>query len=764
MATRYEIQVGDEIITFEGPDGMTEDQIVGLAEEHLRTAKPGMTLNVVYDPSKPWTKLPGSEISALPDSSAGGAFLRNLPHDAGFNWDDELAAIANAAIPGLAALDNASGVAGNQQSYWGADDDKGFWDIVHENQAAMDAQQQADDLSHPMASSAGRVAGVFSSLPRAGAAVAARLPVAAREAMAARPILTATGLSAAGGGVSAAGAGEGNRAQSAALGTLTGAAVGAGISGGIATAPIIAQYAKIFFGHGGDKEAVGQITKALQRDGFDVTSPSGVQALREELQRFTGKPVALADIGAATRARTGVGLRSPSKVQQQSIDQVLNRQAGQSHRLAEDVRQNVSPRTDVEALDQALVDQRAEIAKPLRERALYEEAPLPPPNVRPEVIEAPDALDAGLRRQMGQEVEPSYNQLPVPAPNEEVGRQARVVEDPVIQNLVRTPLGQAAMERALANSRGLYAIRAAQGLPTEETPYIADGANLDVRTLDAMKRYLDDEVGRLYRNGPSEPGSFQKSELKNLEELRNGLRDRMREVVPGYGEYLDAYSGSSEMIKALDEGQVYNNATPYNIAAGQAERSDASQELYRVGAARSLLDTLRNSRDNANPASRILNSDEARARLAATGVPEQNLNALNTAVGQERQLNLLPAELAGAQTDARAYARADANAGADFNLPFNVGSPTGWAGAAVRNVLNRVSVNRNAAVNEELLPRMLETDPSVVEGIIKELEDRGNIAAARSMKLRLRQRQIGGVGGVVIGGPVALPEDDYYGR
>lgn len=738
MATRYEIQLGDEIIEFEGPDNMSEDQIVDVATKHLKAAKPGRQINVVYEPREPEPEA---------DSSATGAFLRNLPHEAAFNWDDELVAAANAYIPGLAALDNLTGA--------GQDQELGDYEG---NLTANRALREQDDLSHPVVSSAGRVAGVLSALPRAGAAALSRLPAVA-ERLAARPISAAVGLGGIGGGVSGAGAGEGDlRQQSAALGAGAGAVVGGAISGALALAPAVAQYAKIFFGRGSDKEAVAQITKALARDGYDVTSPSGVQALRQELQNVSGKPVALADIGAATRARTGVGLRAPSGVQQQSIDRVFERQAGQTQRLSQDVRQHVAPRTDVEALDEALVAQRAEQAKALRDRALYEEAPLPPPNQRPQIQDVPDGLEEGLMRQMGQEVEPSYRPLPMPVPEEQVGRQARMVDDEILNNVIRTPLGQRALNRALEVSRAEYAMRSAAGMPVEETPYIIDGANLDVRTLDLLKRHLDDEVSRLYK-GRADPGSFAVGELNQVKELRNIIRERMREVVPGYGDYLDAYRGSSEMIDALSEGQKFGNTSPFTIASGQAERSQAGQELYRVGAARSLLDTMRNTRDNANPASRILNSEESRAQLAATGVDPTDLAALNRAVQLERRMNLLPQELTGSQTNQRQLAQADADAGAEFSLPFNVGSPVGWTGALIRNVLNRTSVNRNAAVNEEALPRLLETNPQAVQSIIDELEQRGNIAAARTLRLSLRQRQAGGLSGVMVGGPVALQEE-----
>jgi hypothetical protein len=752
MTTQYSVKIGKEVIDFEGPDDLTDRQIERLADTTLRKAKPGQTF--------PHSMLvsPGSfetQQQAQNKSSGVGSFFRNIPHDALLNWDDEIASAGNAAIPGLASLDNALGMSGGNQTT--ASQAGGFSKAFNQNMSDAEQQQQADDTQHSMASSLGRVLGVAGTLPAAGERAALMLPGVAREAMAAHPLLTAMGAGGTVGAVSGAGAGRGNREQSAALGGLSGAALAFGLTGAIKFAPTVARYASMIFNKSGGatKEAVHQISQALMRDGFDVSTPQGAQALRDELSRYSGKPVSLADIGQATRSRTGVALRTPSAAQQRGIDVVANRQAGAPTRLATDIRQNIAPRTDVHALDEALIAQRAEEAGPLREKALFEEAPDPAEAI---TNTASSSQKAGVARTLAREVAPTAEN-PVVAG----GRQSRIVDDPELQNLARLPLAQRALTAALGQAEAERGLLATTGKSIEHLPDLGRGSQLDMRTFDYLKRYLDDEVNRLYKRGDTQ--TFSAQEANQVKSLRNAIRERLRAVNPEYGDYLDAYKGSSEMIDALDEGRSFDRLDPEEIATGQGKRSTAAQELYRVGAARSILDKIRDTRDGASAARRVLNSDESRSQLAATGVSEPNLRRLNNAVSQERTLSLLPEELKGSQTAQRLLAQADADAGSHPPLPFNPGSPFGWAGAAIRGALNYVNLKRNASVNEQLLPRLLEADPSAVQHVVGELERHGQTAQAKALARAFKSRK-GSVGSsAVIGGMVALPktgEDDGY--
>lgn len=688
------------------------------------------------------------------------AAVRGLTSGIFSNFDDELVSGLNTILP-IDKLTNP-----NIKSVWDGLSPLEAWKAnMAEEAKTIKADQEQNGFLRGAGSVAGAIGGAIggaklaaTALPRAASAVTALAK--------ASPRAFGLGAGALGGGTSGAISGFGagdtldSREKSANIGAFTGAALGGAVGTGVAAlAPAVKRYASVLLGKGNEQEAVTQIITSLRRDGFDVTSPSGVHALRAELSQFTGKPVSLADVGAATRARAGVGLRAPSGAQQQSIDQVMQRAQGQGPRLASDIRANVAPRTDVRELDEALVAQREATALPLREQALFEPTVVPPSGGAP--IPIPQASATGAfnppvpqNKWMGPATMGEYGP---PAPLATIDKSARMVDDGLLNQLVTEhPFAQRALGGAVGLSQAERSLKQMLGQSLDDVPEMLAGQPLDYRTADYLKRFLDDQVNRLARRADTE--TFKAAEFGQVKALRDSIRERMRATNDEYGQYLDAYRGSSEMIDSLAEGRKYRDLDPEEITADQGERSTAAQELFRVGAARDLLDTLNSTKDRANPASRILNSPEERAQLAATGVPAENMARLNRSVEQERQLNLLPAELSGAQTAQRMAAAQDAEAGISARIPFNPGSVPGWFGAFLRAGANKASLKANAKVNESLLPRVLEKDPAAIARIITELESAGHTAQAAQLKRALRAGASARTLGTIIGSPVALPE------
>lgn len=867
MTTQYTIRVGKEEITFEGPDNMTPEQITALGDSVLRDAKPGQEFpHSVYVPQE--KPVAADEVPIDPsESSAGGAALRGAKAGLFSNFDDEIAAFGNAA--GLAGIDNALGTAENQQAFW--DNPEGFWAAYENNLNQQDKQAEADKALHPRARLVGTIGGAVAQTVLGAKAAGAALGKAGKAgdvikaAMNANPVKTGAAVGAASGAAAGAGDSRGNRAQGAALGGAGGAVLGGAISGAFQFAPWLVRYGKTLLNKGVTQEALGQIQKAMARDGLDVTSPTGLQKLRDALSEFTGKPVSLADLGSASRARAGVGLRVPNAAQNSSIDAITERTAGQGPRLAEDVRRTVSPRTDVEALDDALIQQRADMAKQLREKALFEDGvtSLPPkgevmyyggakldpshkgptfftpdkaaaqtyadahasrfgaPGILQEVrlnsqnpapydvvkryaVEngmAPSEVDnllpasifdpilhgqggakkvtdliSSLRREgydsarlpdlaFGQTSgDPIEALIPfdlssqiVPETLPVTGRVSRMVDDPVLNQLARLPMAQKALQRAQAVATAERDRLASLGQSIDHLPDYTPGGDIDMRGFDYLKRFLDDEVNRLYKRGDT--STFSAAEANEVRQLRDSIRERLREYNPDYADYLDAYAGSSEIIDSLGEGLKFDKSTPFRISAEQTRRSEAGQELYRTGVARNLVDRLNKTPDNAQAALRILRSPEERQLIEASGVPKDKLDDLWGAVQRERQMGLLSNELTGAQTAQRMAAQADADAGANLQVPFNPGSPIGWLGMGARSVINRVTPARNAAVNEELLPRMISTDPQVIENTITELMAAGRMQEAMALQRAARSRGASFFGGGRLGTGAALPSN-----
>lgn len=721
-------------------------------------------------------KLRGHTTSAEAPSAAG-SFLRGVPRGGLLNFDDEVAAFGNAIVPGMAALDR--GVQGtNQRGAWDSKAPEGFWNTVKANLRDLEAQKHRDQDTNPKSEVAGQILGVVGTgrfIPRAlggsrataqpARGVATATSVAGRAAVPTvlKTAAKAAGVGAAAGAVSGFGAGEGtvdNRARSAVTGLKAGAVIGGGLGLTVAgLTPLVGRYWRAYKGQGAGDEALAQIARALKRDGYDVDSAAGKQALQTELSRWSGKPVSLADLGPATRARTGVGLRSPSEAQRRSVDTVMSRQRGQGERLSRDIRANVAPRTDIHKLDADLVAQRAEDAKTLRDAALFGPKQLPdqtPP--RPQITQVPDDPNAGVLRTLGVGPEPSYVPVPVaqPAGPPSPVQPSRVVSDPTLQQLARLPDAQKALQAAVKRAESERALKSVLGKPIDDIPDISAGSDLDVRTFDYLKRFLDDEVRTLYKG--ADTSTFKAAQASQVKDLRNAIRDRLKSTVPEYGGYLDSYKGSSDLIDALEGGRGYQKLDPEVISAEQGARTAGEQEFYRVGAARRMEDTVRGVSDTgvAQPANRILNNDTERQRVQALGVGDENFQRLANSIDQERQMGELPMELRGSQTDARRIAGEDADAGIQLQTPFNPANPVAWLGFAGRKAARALDLRQNEAVNAALLPRMLEQNPQAIQATIAQLEQAGRTADALKLRRALQATQAARIGGTIIGSPLAI--------
>lgn len=896
--TKYHVQAPDgKTVVIEGPAGASEAEVLAQAQSlyNAKTAAPA----------------PPKKASLL------DAAIHSIDSGILSSFNDEYMAAGNALLPPGQVM--GGGV--KNKSVW---DGTPWGEAFKHNVAAQRAYDAQLKKDRPVTSAVGTTAGATLQALVGGKLLGST----AQAAATAHPILSSTLVGAGQGYASGYGAGDtpASRKKSAALGALSGGAIG-GAGGVIITKglPLVARYWNSFRGKGTEQEAVSQIARALARDGYDVSTTAGKNALQAELSRFTGKPVSLADMGGNVRARAGVGLRSPGRGQAPAVQAVRARAQGAPERLSADIRANVAPRTDVHALDDALVTQRREAALPLRDKAMTESAlnyanptktptfitsspytseelqalkiykeggdplgdgsymnaeainramrgegevtpamqsvitniksalaktklaaparvyrgmqaltpesgfvstpptvsmgePLASPQLNsfgprdvakeftdysptsgglnganggqydnpsrffrvdlPEGAPAGDLLLPGTANHLSKEQEyltgPGklfFDKLRGNANTVQVGfgkfvpegvnaLRNRVPQDNVLQQIARLPLAQRSLERARQLAAGERDLLNATGQDVSHLPDFPEtGAPLDMKSLDYMKQTMDKEINELYTAGRGADASA-------LKQVRDALRERMRAASPEYGAYLDQYSDSSEMIDALRAGRGgggvpgFDKLDPEAIAAGQAGRSTAAQELFRVGAARRLTDIVDDTADvgSAIPANRILNTPNAVRRVEALGVEPANMQALQQAVGQERQLAQLPGELTGSATDARLAARADADVGMHASTPFNPTSLPAWIAWAARKAAGKVDLSRNAAVNEQALPRLLEQNPQAIQNIVAELEAVGRVEEAATVRRAAQAKFGAAVFGNMIGSPVALPE------
>ena len=331
----------------------------------------------------------------------------------------------------------------------------------------------------------------------------------------------------------------------------------------------------------------------------------------------------------------------------------------------------------------------------------------------------------------------------------------RMVTDPTLNRLfAEDPMAQSALNAAIKLSQGERARRLILGQDASDVPEMLAGQPLDYRTADYIKRFLDKEVNSLYTRGISD--TYSAAQATQVKELRDAIRERLRAGNKEYANYLDQYADDTELLKALEEGQQFQGQAAEQIAAGQAARKPAARELFQVGAARSLVDDLKGTPDKGVAANRILGSQESREQLEALGLPQGNAEALNTAVRQELSMDQLAAgikpELAPPETPGALSRAGDI---------YNPSSPVSWARAIGRGIADTVLASRNAKVNESIIQRFVTADKVAQAETIRLLEAAGKKKAADNLRRVLKARSQGVKGGLIIGSPVSLQEEEY---
>ena len=107
----------------------------------------------------------------------------------------------------------------------------------------------------------------------------------------------------------------------------------------------------------------------------------------------------------------------------------------------------------------------------------------------------------------------------------------------------------------------------------------------DVRTLDYMKKALDAQI----RAGYKSDDAAVLANTAAMKDIRNGLRDRLKAVVPEYEDALSQYGGDAEVIDAMRTGfKKFPSMKPEQVTKLVSEMSPAEIEAFRTGVARNI--------------------------------------------------------------------------------------------------------------------------------------------------------------------------------
>lgn len=593
---------------------------------------------------------------------AVGTVLRGVQRGILMNADDEIQAGLATVVPGW------GGSAWEQSGSVGERFSKAYNAAINPYRAKTREDQEKRPVLAALSEATGAVAPMLvTKTPRAPVPRAAPRPAP----VPASPVRRVANAAAVGGGqgaVSGFNAGEGtldNRLDSASMGVVTGATIGTGFGFLGEAAPIAKRYYDVLRGKGSREEAMRQLTARLKNDGFDISDPAGQQKLAAALDEYdqVGKPAALADVGDSTRRRTGVALRTDNPNRGSGRATVEGRLADGEGRLKEDVFATVAPKDDVYAEAETLIRQREAEAG-----ANY--------------AASNSARDLTWTDKLGELIKR-------PSMREGLAYAAKLAADEG-----RDPMTLG----FIADSKG--------NITKVEAP--------SMETWDYIKRALDYKISQNTVEVPFKGAKLNETG-RVVTNLKNDLLAELDILNPAYGKARNEFRGKSELLNALDQGRGYNSMDPEQITVTRGRLSEPAQDMFRIGAARDLTDRLGNTTEGANPALRILRNTNEKQRLAATGA---NVDELGRRVGMERNLGLLNQELRGSPTDERMGER----------LASMGEIPTGGVGMgrmALNWLMEKPSLQRNEAVNAELIPMALEMEPGARGQLIDELIKEG---------------------------------------
>lgn len=404
---------------------------------------------------------------------------------------------------------------------------------------AQDITQQAQD-AHPWVTTGANVAGGVASLvPLAATGVGARALGIAGESLAGRTAASALSSAVIGGADS--GVRSGGDLEEAGVGAAKGFAFGLG-------APIVGS----LIGAGSRKflDWARSPGRGVERNLATSFAADGLDdaAARTRLNEL-GPEGMVADLGDNLRGDLSAVANMPGRGQTVSRSALSSRDAGAGSRIQADANSALGQSGDIIADRAAYVQQRADAASPL-----YEKAYATP-------LQKTQTMD----------------------------------------NVLKTPAGKQALREAQRTAQN-------EGIPI-------DPDTLDVRGLDLVKRSLDDQISVAMKAG-------RKNEARVLTTMKNKL---VEGAPPEYKAALEAFSGPSAVIDALDNGRsVFQRSVhPGEVNAEIKALTGSDRDAYLQGARSALDEIMMNARNDGGAARAMFEKGANKAKLYSLLGPDE---------------------------------------------------------------------------------------------------------------------------------------------
>lgn len=446
-----------------------------------------------------------------------------------------------------------------------------------QNMAALELAKQKFGQQNPKTALAGEIAGglPYALVPFLGTARYAQMAKEAaplvRAGVTAGASAITGALTGALGGAGAAGAGErmAGAQTGGTFGGLVGGAApavtkGIGMAGGkvvdvTSGIPVVQQVGKaVGLATGQTVDAANRAkAKLLEAMYRDKVSPADL----EKMIAAATKPVGIVDIaGENVKSLADVVQKYPSTARQSAKTALEERGAGQADRIKSDISTYLGSFNDPIEYAKQISARQSQTAAPLYEKA-YEKG-------------------QGL----------SY---------------------PELNKYFELPQFQDAYKRAQRIGK----------LEGVDIPDLTAGAPFDLRTLDYVKRGLDDVI-----QSGKQTGGLGRTELNALNRRKNDYLSLLDDLVPEYKQARQAWAGDQSLIDATEAGKDFFKLSASDAKRAFNELSKSEQDAYRIGAIDALKNKINTAKDTADIRKRIFGSTEERDRISSLFPDQKSFN------------------------------------------------------------------------------------------------------------------------------------------
>lgn len=192
-----------------------------------------------------------------------------------------------------------------------------------------------------------------------------------------------------------------------------------------------------------------------------------------------------------------------------------------------------------------------------------------------------------------------------------------VITSAGIDDVLQTPAGKAALKQAGTKMQNDMTAMGTRDIQLERQAKLAgiaaeDGVarGLNLRSLDYVKRSLDDQIGVAQRAGEAD-------NVRVLTGLKNRLLGELdaADVTGQYPKARQVFAGFSKLKEAQEMGVEFDSKTPEQLRLMLKEMTPGEKDAFRIGVREKLQRTVSKTPDGADPAKRIMGNTQKRFQL-----------------------------------------------------------------------------------------------------------------------------------------------------